>query len=107
MTPSEHFDKIVGWFKTVGEVKYNKGQKEHGGRLWRKNTIHMLGEEILDLPTYFYVLLKQYEQALDQLNLAITKDKACKSPLEVMVHVRNAYNILQVGNTDGIAEEEK
>ncbi len=112
MTPKQHFDNICNWFRVKGEAKYFRGQKEHGGRLWRKPCLKLLGEEILDMPIYFRVLEEQHELALDYLALALadwTDDNDLSSimPHTDKANVRNAYNILRFGNPEGEVEEEK
>lgn len=101
MRPMEHFKEIADWFRAKGSLKYAKGQEEHGGRLWRKNVIHMLGDEILDLPTYYYVLLHQHESAIAELKEGLDTREFPH------LYMQRAYNILTVGNPEGTQEEEK
>ena len=66
-TPDEHMDLIMDTFQAAWSEKYKKGQAEHGGRLWRKNTFPFLVEEVLDFVSYVGVLapqLKRVEQLL-------------------------------------------
>ncbi len=107
MTPREHFKVICSWFEYVGWKKYEKGQVEHSGKLWKKATLKMLSEEIIDMLVYFHVLKEHHETALDHLALALADwDDDCNLD-SIMPHVRKAYNILEFGNEEGAAEEEK
>ena len=60
MTNIEHIIRIANWFVGHMAKKYETGAKEHGGRLWRKNVLKMLRDEIIDLPVYFEVLERQH-----------------------------------------------
>ena len=104
MTPKQHMERICNWFKIAGTKKYNRGQAEHGGKLWRKPALKLLGDEILDIPIYFRVLEEQQEEVLDQLQMALA---AGHDLAVITMHIRNAYNILKIGNKEGITEEEK
>jgi hypothetical protein len=107
MTPKQHMENIADWFKEKATTKYFRGQKEHGGKLWRKPALKLLGDEILDMPIYFRVLEEQQEEVLNQLQKALTKYTHNYTLWSIMVHVQKAYNILKVGNPEGIAEEER
>ena len=107
MTSKEHFDNICSWFKQEGWKKYFRGQVQHSGRLWRKSTLKMLKEEVIDMLVYFHVLQEHHETALDYLALALADWDDNFYLDSIMPNVRNAYNILEFGNPEGILEEEK
>jgi hypothetical protein len=106
MTPEQHADDIVKWFKRNVEEKYFKGQKEHGGRLWRKPVLSMLRDEVVDAATYFEVLEAQHREAAFHLKLCMDAFNAC-SPDDAESHAICAYNLLTIGNIEGLPEEEK
>ena len=103
-TPEDHKNALIDDFTDKWIAKYDKGQKEHGGRLWRKNCRSMLEEEVLDFVSYVGVMLPQLdevenllEQALYQINRdpGIARDK-----------IKAALNVLRIGNKEGRYEEE-
>lgn len=100
-TPEEHMEVLMDTFRAAWEEKYMKGQREHGGRLWRKRTTDFLVEEVLDFVSYVGVLapqLKKVEQILEAgqnggANQAYTA-------------IGRALNILKYGNEEGVPEQE-
>lgn len=89
------------WNHTVD--KFRRGVEEHGGKLNRKPVLRFMRDEIIDLPTYFFVLESQHEAAADLLDRAlyrISDDKGAEL-------VAAAFNILTYGNPEGIVEEER
>lgn len=62
MTPKQetHLEFIKTQFTSDVDKKYRKGQAEHGGNLWDKNThlLDMAIEEALDL--YVYLITLKY-----------------------------------------------
>lgn len=104
MTPADHVLRIASWFISHMAKKYEKGQAEHGGRLWRKNTLNMLRDEIIDLPVYFEVLEAQHARAITLLAVAIAEMTDEKTIGDGSVI--EAYNILEYGNPEGELEED-
>lgn len=51
-TPKEHRDVLADEFVTAFKAKYDKGQAEHGGELYRKDCSAFAEEEILDFWAY-------------------------------------------------------
>jgi hypothetical protein len=51
----QHLLDIKQHFSTAVDKKYRKGQAEHGGNLWDRNTLDDIGDEAVDLVTYIYV----------------------------------------------------
>jgi hypothetical protein len=59
---SDHLDKIHTRFTALSTEKYIKGQKEHGGDLWRKiGLIDMAIDEAIDQVVYLITLKGQIE----------------------------------------------
>lgn len=104
MTQADHILRIAAWFISHMSRKYEKGQVQHGGRLWRKNTLHMLRDEIIDLPVYFEVLEQNHEEAKHCLKVAI--DYMVDEKTIGDESVIQAYNLLEYGNTEGEQEED-
>lgn len=59
-----HLASIKAQFVRELDVKYRKGQQEHGGNLWLKpGLIDMALEEVLDLAVYLYTLRETIKPA--------------------------------------------
>lgn len=60
MTPAQHREQIVTRLADRFRAKYDKGQVEHGGRLWEKPDMlaHAI-DEVLDLVSYLFTLEDQ------------------------------------------------
>lgn len=50
--------------KTIEQIrpKYLKGQAEHGGKLWLKNIIPLIKDEVTDFNVYLPTLIEQVEK---------------------------------------------
>lgn len=62
MTPEQetHLRAIKYDFLNAVDVKYRKGQREHGGDIWKKpGVLEMLMEECIDFYVYAHVLRQQ------------------------------------------------
>jgi len=98
-TALEHIAAIKTDLGKEIEEKYMAGQKEHGGKLWRKQVLPFAWEEVLDLPVYLHVLKQQHEEmkniCLKGMGGDIYEDDAL-----MMI-----YNILTIGNAEGVQEE--
>lgn len=58
-----HLARILTAFCEEVTVKYEKGQQEHGGRLWCKpNLLDKAIEEAIDLVVYLYTLREQQQR---------------------------------------------
>lgn len=57
-----HLNKIKQDFSNEVDTKYRRGQEEHGGNLFEKDCIPALGEEVIDLVTYFNVVREHHEE---------------------------------------------
>jgi len=104
----KHLGQIVG--ECVDDLvdKYTLGQKEHGGRLWRKPCLPRLKDEALDMIVYVYTLDEQHCAAMELLEQARTLyDEPGHGMDEVMDLVSRAFNILLKGNPDGDDEEDQ
>ena len=57
-----HMERILARFSADFRAKYEAGQREHGGEMWRKDgmLLHALGE-LQDLVAYLYTLVEQEE----------------------------------------------
>ena len=98
-TPLDHALAVADNLSTRLVNKYLDGQREHGGRLWRKPVLAFAIEEIIDLPVYMLTLEEQLADVRRLLGLAMVGGN--------MTYVRQALDILETGNADGVAEEER
>lgn len=98
-TPESHKEEITDDFTTESQKKYDVGQKEHGGKLWKKPTIHFMGEEILDQWAYYHVLREQW--ALVESLLADEIKRVGDQGLPIPEKLREAHNIMKTGNKKG------
>jgi len=58
-----HLNDIVIWFGRVFSSKYQKGQSEHGGRMWEKPGIGTcLEQEVIDLVCYHKTMKDQMKR---------------------------------------------
>jgi hypothetical protein len=112
MTPEDHMNRISAWFTLFMQAKYEAGQKEHGGKLWRKNVVHAMKDEVIDMVVYFEVLEGQYRKAVQELEHAMEiigefeRDDFTDRTEEIHDAVKFAYNVLVYGNRDGELEED-
>ena len=65
MTPShyDHLDDVLSELEELITDKYEKGQIEHGGKMWKKS--HLIDEaiaEVVDLAIYLITLKQQMEK---------------------------------------------
>jgi len=98
-TPDSHKQEITDDFTLDSQKKYELGQKEHGGKLWRKPTIHFMGEEILDQWAYYHVLREQWARVEHLLGAEIQRlNKACTP---IPDNLQAACNIMKTGNEAG------
>lgn len=72
-SPEEHRDALAREFEEAFKAKYDKGQAEHGGRLWRKNCAGMLLEEVLDFWAYARTMEAQRQAAVSLLQEALSR----------------------------------
>ena len=100
--PEEHMDATLEAFNAAWRKKYMKGQKEHGGMLWRKQCLPFLVEETLDFVSYIAVLAPQLKKVYE---LLLEAQDACNCP-DVQNNIERALSILNIGNEEGIPEEE-
>ena len=103
-TPLSHAEDILNTFFIDAKAKYLAGQAEHGGRLWRKPVLPMLYQEVLDLPIYLLTLIDQIAEVKRLVGVAYW---ANKDNIEVDANLTKAMNILNFGNADGVAEENR
>lgn len=100
-TPEEHMEVLMDTFRAAWEEKYMKGQREHGGRLWRKRTTDFLVEEVLDFVSYVGVLAPQLKRVEE-----ILYEGQNGSANNAFDAIGRALNILKYGNEDGVPEQE-
>lgn len=97
-SPEEHAEKVVADFSFDAIKKYQAGQEEHGGRLWRKPVLEFAWEEVLDLPVYMHTLRHQHHKMKE----------ICAEGLsglcEPSVSLQKVFNILTCGNPEGVRE---
>lgn len=103
-TPADHAEAVIQRFSEDARQKYMKGDKEHGGRLYRKPVLGYLYDEVLDLPIYLLTLMEQMKMVEQLLVDAYWANG--ESPAMVNRKISEAINILRYGNEDGIEEVE-
>jgi len=98
----DHATSISSWFTDAMRKKYYIGQKEHGGRLWRKPTADELGKEVLDFVVY-YAVLKDHLQRIKEICFegAYQRGRWRDDPVGALLAI---HNILEIGNEEGIEE---
>lgn len=97
-TGEQHAEYIADAARDAIFKKYNAGQKEHGGKLWRKVVTPHILEEAIDQIVYVLTLRDQLRAAESKLALGLaTKDWQM---------VEEAHSILACGNPDGGEEVE-
>ena len=97
-TSNDHIDHILSIVNKLFPAKYLAGAVEHKGNLWRKRTDKFQTEELMDFMSYHFTSLEQKDETIAKLDAAIS---ATDWGL-----VREARNILVIGNPEGIPEEE-
>lgn len=66
MTPKQHSNQVTKEFARLMLLKYAKGQKEHGGKLWEKpDLLDSAIEEVVDLAFYLITLKQQKGESVD------------------------------------------
>ncbi len=99
MTGEKHAVYIADEARKAIFEKYNAGQKEHGGKLWRKVITPHILEEAIDQIVYILTLRDQLRAAESKLALGLaTRDWQM---------VEEGHSILATGNPDGGQEEER
>lgn len=78
MTPDQHahLDKITEDFTSALRTKYIRGQAEHGGNLWDRGCVNELGDEIVDLVTYYHCI--KYNLAQIQKEITFAREHVSK-----------------------------
>jgi hypothetical protein len=95
----DHQEAILGKFRSEFQDKYAIGQREHGGRLWKKPVFPMLKQEAMDFVSYVWTLEDQLIDVRVLLAQAIQDGD--------WALVSEAFNILLYGNDEGRKEEDK
>jgi hypothetical protein len=67
MNPIVQAKEIVNIVSEEIQIKYAKGQKEHGGDFFVKPTVNNIREEVLDLVAYTHVLTKHKQELMNKL----------------------------------------
>lgn len=99
-TVEEHaFDMQLRTTKDM-EKKYSAGQREHGGKLWRKPMLKHMWAEIVDLLHYYHTHAYQIEKCI-----AILEAEEKRNNWLTLAE-GSVLNILRTGNEDGVMEEE-
>ncbi len=97
-SPEEHEEAFLREFERKHREKYLKGASDRGGKLWRKNTLPMVEEELLDILSYYWTHKAHVQEAVGLLMKAMTQQN-----WELVV---KAKNILVKGNEEGDEEVE-
>lgn len=100
-TDSKFIAGIQHWFNDNTNLKYFKGVKSHGGRVWRKNCLPHLREELMDAVVYLAVVEDQRDKAIILLGAALAGEHS-----KDWLLVQKAHNILKEGNSEDIMEDE-
>jgi len=102
-----HISAIIGTASNLLHSKYEAGQKEHGGELWKKPIHQMLLEEQLDSLIYSITLNEQHMEAKSLSRRVFAELVAAnreQSWGKVAIAIRNIeklYNLLHYGNIEG------
>lgn len=97
--PDHHVALVLDTLSDELPTKYMQGQREHGGNLWRKPVLDFMGEEVLDMVVYYDVLRRQN----DLLKQLCREGMAGSS--DSYQALQSIYNVLTVGNPEGVKEE--
>lgn len=92
---------IANWISEAVREKYERGQREHGGDLFRKSVLPHLVEEVVDLVVYVAVLQEQItkiEMLCELGSVAYEGDK--------QAFLTAICNLITKGNMEGIDETE-
>ena len=100
-----HREHVVDEIGEYINEKYLKGQKAHGGHLWRKNLTPHAIEEAADLCVYLFTKREQEVKVCNLLREAL-EDILNNDEDVAFDKIQNARNILTIGNPEGIEEEE-
>jgi hypothetical protein len=89
--------------------KYDKGQEEHGGKLWRKPIMDYIGEEIIDMAIYWSTFKVQWKELLHIIRYLhlLTLDPQTNTTSEIKALAEKALNLMERGNVEGDEEEER
>lgn len=107
-SPEEHRDAIAARFREAFRRKYDAGHAEHGGQLWRKPGMErQLVAEALDFVCYVDVLAEQKADVVDLLRRALPAISRSGVGQAAWDFVNAALNILETGNAQGEAVEDR
>lgn len=101
----DHMQDISEWFTPRMMAKYEAGQKEHGGKLWRKTTLIPMEEEIIDFAVYYFTHKMQMLKLFSLLN-ELLYDLDEGDTVSASQSAMMALNLLTTGNEEGEKEEE-
>jgi ribonuclease BN (tRNA processing enzyme) len=96
---SEEFDPVLqasNIAKTVGreiEIKYAKGQKEHGGNFFAKPTVLNVREEALDLISYTHVLADHQIKLIEHLQRMLAQARQLDVHISLIENLKEAINL--------------
>lgn len=113
----KHMEDTIRNFSNKYREKFTRGAEEHGGNLHLKPALKVSSwafEEVLDLVSYLSVVdshLKDIQKLVDEAQSMITFDEG-RSGVS-MFHQRSEYretitkiyNIIHVGNPEGVEQE--
>lgn len=71
MSPQRHARQIFDTIAKQGVAKYLRGQREHGGQLWKVPALSLIEfaqEEVIDQGSYLWTLPRQIKQVIKLLN---------------------------------------
>jgi len=93
-TPRQHREHLIDTFTEAYREKYDKGQQEHGGQLWKKDTTGFMLEEVLDFWSYAKVATDQRDEAIAILEVVMRGSNRTE-PAALFVLVQRALDILR------------
>ena len=106
----EHREHVVDEIGEYINEKYLKGQKAHGGHLWRKNLTPHAIEEAADLCVYLFTKREQEQRLVISLEALIAHirdiGRLTNSREHALRIAEEILNTITIGNPEGIEEEE-
>ncbi len=91
-SPDDHLRALINDIAGDMTLKYERGQREHGGELWRKECLQNAYQEALDLLTYLKTLKGQMGDAMILASVGMLR--GCEACMAI-------YNMLTCGNIEG------
>jgi hypothetical protein len=104
-SPGDHIAAIISELPERFLNKYKEGQEKHGGKLWRKNCLGHLENELIDALIYFKVIDYQHELARQVLLDALGGEISYEDAVDIVYGILTWGNVW--GNPSGEEKEEE